>query len=190
MIAALFVRRNSIYKTMPGVDAWDSKRDAMKWPGGTALIAHPPCAQWGQLAHMARVNAAEKFMGKWSIQQVRKFGGVVEHPSKSKLWAAMGCAAPGRRPDKFGGWTLPISQSWFGHNAEKPTFLYIVGVIPFDLPNLPLLLGEARATVGRSGLQNDGTRNRRRKEIPKSQREATPPLLAQWLLQLCQLVRA
>ncbi len=35
-VAALFVRANSIYKTMPGVDAWDAERDARKF-GGACL---------------------------------------------------------------------------------------------------------------------------------------------------------
>jgi hypothetical protein len=32
-VAALFVRADSIYKTLPGVDAWDEARDARQWPG-------------------------------------------------------------------------------------------------------------------------------------------------------------
>jgi hypothetical protein len=33
-VAALFVRADSIYKTLPGVDAWDEARDARQWPAG------------------------------------------------------------------------------------------------------------------------------------------------------------
>lgn len=32
-VAALFVRQDSIYKTMTGVDCWDIDRDARMWPG-------------------------------------------------------------------------------------------------------------------------------------------------------------
>lgn len=48
-VAALFVRADSVYKTMPGVDAWDEARDARGWPGGCAVVAHPPCRLWGKL---------------------------------------------------------------------------------------------------------------------------------------------
>lgn len=41
-VAALFVRADSIYKTMPDVDAWDIERDARRWPGGCPVVAHPP----------------------------------------------------------------------------------------------------------------------------------------------------
>ena len=49
-VAALFVRADSIYKLMPGVDAWDIERDARAWPGGSPVVAHPPCRAWGALA--------------------------------------------------------------------------------------------------------------------------------------------
>ena len=39
MVAALFCHPKSIYKTLPGVDAWDRQRDALKWPGGEPIIA-------------------------------------------------------------------------------------------------------------------------------------------------------
>lgn len=41
-VATLFVRSDSIYKSLPGVDAWDISRDARKWPGGCPVVAHPP----------------------------------------------------------------------------------------------------------------------------------------------------
>lgn len=32
-VAALFVRADSVYKTLPGVDCWDIERDAMLYRG-------------------------------------------------------------------------------------------------------------------------------------------------------------
>ena len=43
MIAILFARKDSVYKAMPGLDVYDFERDALTWPGGAPLIAHPPC---------------------------------------------------------------------------------------------------------------------------------------------------
>jgi hypothetical protein len=39
MIAALFVRSDSIYKSIGNVDAWDMERDARRWPGGGPAVA-------------------------------------------------------------------------------------------------------------------------------------------------------
>ena len=128
-VAALFVRQDSIYKRMPGVDAWDIERDARRWPGGCPVIAHPPCRGWGKLSYFAKPRSGELELGPWAVAQVRRFGGVLEHPKDSKLWAAAGLPRPGQRDD-FGGWTLPITQHWWGHRAEKYTWLYIVGVSP------------------------------------------------------------
>jgi hypothetical protein len=46
-VAVLFARADSIYKTLAGCDVWDEARDALKWPGGAPIIAHPPCRAWG-----------------------------------------------------------------------------------------------------------------------------------------------
>src|SRR5712671_3163773 len=87
-VAALFVRRDSIYKSMAGIDAWDFDRDARKWPGGMPVVAHPPCAQWCALAHFARCDAEQKALGPYAVELVRQHGGVLEHPAHSKLWKA------------------------------------------------------------------------------------------------------
>ena len=42
-VAVLFARADSIYKTLPGCDVYDIKRDARTWPGGCPVVAHPPC---------------------------------------------------------------------------------------------------------------------------------------------------
>lgn len=52
-VAALFVRRDSIYKTMPEVDAWDADRDALQsgdfshWMP-TGLVRPEPPADGGE----------------------------------------------------------------------------------------------------------------------------------------------
>jgi hypothetical protein len=176
MVAALFVRKDSIYKTMSGVDAWDKERDATKWPGGDTIVAHPPCAQWGALAHFATVDPNQKYLAIWAVETVREWGGVLEHPKASRLWDVMGLPPPGYDADKFGGWTLGITQHWWGHEAEKATLLYIVGCAPADIPPIPMVLGEAERTLGKT--------NKRRKELLKSKREHTPPELAAWLVEL------
>lgn len=181
-VAALFVRVDSIYKTLPGVDCWDIERDARKWPGGAPVVAHPPCRAWGQLRHFAKPRPDEKDLAIWAVDAVRKFGGVLEHPKRSQLWPAAGLPEPCSW-DAFGGWTLPVNQNWWGHRAEKATRLYIVGCAPSDIPELPIVLGEASHVVS---LWSGRDRARARKSIGTAEREKTPPDFARWLVELAR----
>jgi hypothetical protein len=120
------------------------------------------------------------------VAQVRRFGGVLEHPHKSLLWPECGLPA-GTAPDAWGGWTLTVDQHWWGHRAQKRTRLYIVGCAPADLPPFPLVLGEASHVVG---LWSGRDRARCRPEISKREREATPEAFANWLVALAGSCRA
>jgi hypothetical protein len=189
-VAVLFARADSIYKTMPECDVYDIERDARTWPGGIPVVAHPPCRAWGRLRKFAKPRPDEKELAIFAVDQVRRFGGVLEHPSGSSLWSAAGLPAPGQH-DSFDGWTLPIFQSWFGHRAEKSTLLYIVGCRPADLPEMPMILGDASHIVTGSGRRKDGGRLQKgdrgwRPEISKHEREHTPAILAAWLVELAK----
>ena len=181
-VSFLFVSENSVYKTLD-VDAWDIKRDARNWPGGNACVAHPPCRAWGQLAHMAKPRPDEKELAVWVIEQVRKYGGVVEHPRLSKLWAHMGLPMPGK-VDEYGGYTLSVNQSWWGHLAEKSTLLYIVGCSQMRLPSLPISFNAIEYTVGSRIKKKSG--RRAKKELTKKQREETPIEFAKWLIEVAK----
>lgn len=188
MVTVLFARSDSVYKSLPGCDVWDAERDARRWPGGSPVVAHPPCRAWGRLRALANPRADEKQLAIFAVSQVRKFGGVLEHPARSTLWPAADLPAPGQW-DEFGGWTLPVFQSSFGHRAEKPTYLYIVGCAPGDVPSFPLALGEASHVIGAPGRRRDGSRLHKgdagwRPEVSKAEREATPEPFARWLVDL------
>ena len=103
-IAILFARHDSHYKTMQECDVWDEARDARGWPGGTALVAHPPCRLWAKLRKFAKSNnpQMERQLAIDAVAHVRRFGGVLEHPAESTLWAHIGLPRPGRAPDDFG----------------------------------------------------------------------------------------
>lgn len=131
-VAALFVRKTSHYKSMVGVDCYDIDRDARTFTGGCPGVYHPPCRAWGKLSHFAKPRQDERELAIWSMGMVRKFGGVLEHPKTSRLWAQSGCIGYGLR-DQFGGVLLPVYQSWWGHKAPKETCLYVVGPVP-ELP--------------------------------------------------------
>lgn len=177
-VAALFVRADSIYKQMPGVDAWDIERDARKWLGGCPVVAHPPCRAWGRLRQFAKPRDDEMSLGPWAVEQVRRFGGVLEHPAESTLWAACGMPRPGRAPDAHGGWTAEIDQCDWGHKAEKRTWLYVVAVHPDCIPAMPpkgtpthVIRGDADAVLP---------------SVTKAEREHTPPELAAWLVEIAR----
>lgn len=181
-VAVLFARQDSVYKTL-NVDVYDKDRDARSFAGGKPVIAHPPCRGWGRLRHFARPEPGELLNGIWAVRQVRLYGGVLEHPAFPLLFADTGCPAPGKGYDRYGGFTFPIDQFFWGHKARKPTWLYIVGISIQDLPNFPIRLGEAEYVCG-------GTRSKRRPEITKAEREHTPIALATWLISLANTINA
>jgi hypothetical protein len=184
-VAVLFARADSVYKTMPDCDVWDIDRDAMNWPGGSPIVAHPPCRAWGRLSHMANPRPGEMDLARWAVSQIRVYGGVLEHPAASRLWADQHLPAPGQR-DIYGGWTLTIAQNWWGHRAEKLTRLYIVGCPANELPDIPFTLGRATHVIASStGRQRRGHPDFR-PEVTRAERERTPPELATWL---CEVAR-
>lgn len=179
-VAALFVRQDSVYKTMPGVDAWDIERDARKWPGGCPVVAHPPCRSWGRLRQFAKPRDDEKALGPWAVEQVREWGGVLEHPAESTLWAHCGMPRPGRFPDNFGGWSLIVDQFHWGHRAEKSTWLYIVGIDPGGLPLIPVRQGSPTHCVRPTKAYP------RLPSITKAEREHSPREFAEWLVEVAR----
>lgn len=175
-VAVLFARSDSIYKTMLSCDVFDKDRNALNFKGDRPVIAHPPCRSWGRLRHFAKPAAGEKELAIWAVEQVRKNGGVLEHPYASKLWDVANLPKPGHGKDEYGGWTLPVSQYWWGHKAEKKTLLYIVGCSPKEVPIIPLKLGYAEYTVTPSKTGKPYLRT--------ADRERTPPDFAHWLVSL------
>lgn len=185
MVTVLFARKDSIYKTIPECDVYDADRDALTWQGGSSVIAHPPCRAWGQMRGLAKPREGERELAIWAVEQVRRWGGVLEHPKGSLLWPELNLPKPGRR-DSFGGYSIWICQHWFGHKAEKQTLLYVVGVEPSALPPIPFVLGTAAHVIA----QNSRARkNRRRPEVSKAEREHTPLLLAKWLVNVANLAK-
>ncbi len=172
-VAVLFARSNSVYKTIPGCDVFDLARDARSYSGTLPVIAHPPCRGWGRLRHLAKPRADELDLAHFAVSQVRRCGGVLEHPWASSLWPAAGLPAPGQR-DCHGGFTFGVMQGDFGHPAPKATWLYIVGIEPASLPVPSFELGEKTGRVELMG---------------KSAREATPPAFAEWLVELASRCR-
>lgn len=180
-VAVLFARRDSPYKQIASCDVYDIDRDARSYPGGLPVIAHPPCRAWGRLAHRSRPMPHEKSLADFALSCVRRNGGVLEHPMASKFWRHARLPLPGWLPDEYGGITIQIDQCDFGHPARKATWLYIVGV-PFHLlPAWPEGQGVPTHCITSS------IRPFPLPEVSRYWREATPPVLAHWLIQVARL---
>lgn len=182
-VAVLFARQDSTYKTLPGVDVYDIDRDARTFQGGMPVVAHPPCRAWGRLRAFANPRPDEMNLARLAVALVREFGGVLEHPAGSTLWAAQMLPLPAGARDQYGGWTFAAPQMWWGHKAEKATWFYIVGVAPADMPPVPLVLGDATHVVQSRKRQDY------RPHITKAEREHTPPELAAWLVEVARRCR-
>ena len=134
---ALFVRDDSAYKNKSNWLCYDKNKNALNYKDNLPVVCHPPCRTWGKLSHMAtRAVAGESDLAIWSINKIRKLGGILEHPNGSKLFGKylpdINCNA-----DTFGGFTILIDQYDFGHVAHKLTKLYFCGLKKEELPKLP-----------------------------------------------------
>lgn len=170
-IAALCVARNSIYKTMPGVDAWDIDRGVINFPGDRPVVCHPPCRAWSAFcAHQAKPPAGEKELAPLCVGLMRSCGGILEHPAHSRLWTYMNLPLPGELP-RNGWWSLAVKQCWWGDVRTKATWLLFSGVDP-AIVSTPFR------------LHNPSSDKARWNKMSKNQRAATPIAFAEWLVDL------
>jgi hypothetical protein len=155
MIAALFVDVGGPYCNLPDVDPWPVDRDARLYKGPYPVVAHPPCERWGRYwfggpsARVRRVKGDDGGCFASALASVRRWGGVLEHPAASSAWKAFGLAIPSREGGwipadggLFSGWTCCVDQGWYGHRAQKATWLYAFNT---DLPEL--IWGKSPRTV-------------------------------------------
>lgn len=185
-VVVLFVQSNSVYKKL-GCDAYDIKRNAMLYNGNQALIAHPPCRLWSRLRACSTAPVEEKLCAIHALNLIRRNGGVLEHPNGSSLWKEMGISKS-TSPDQFGGFTISVNQSWFGHKARKSTLLYIVGCTYAQLPTMPLNFDAITHSV--TTTKRDRKLKVGRKECSKHMRDATPLLFANWLIEVIAVINS
>lgn len=196
MIAALYVATGGCYFGLEGVDPWDEKRDARLYDGPNTVVAHPPCQLWVNFAalnykrwggeHNRPGNDGGCFAS--ALANVRRCGGVLEHPAGSKAWDEFDL----RRPHKgrwVRNWCSPIGvdeewvcevwQSAYGHLARKRTWLFFVGS---GTP--PEMRWERKP-----GTHQVGWFDRKKPALSKKAASATPPEFRDALLDLSRSVR-
>lgn len=143
MIAALYVLARGPYVNMPGVDPWPFRRNALCFPGGMPVVAHPPCGPWSN-SGFRKLTKLSLTQGPWlapaAVCQVRRDGGILEHPERSRLWLESWLGLPYPEPyrqrtiagpeiDAYGGFTVELDQSAWGHKySHKRSWIYCVGV--------------------------------------------------------------
>jgi hypothetical protein len=164
-VAALYIDPRGPYPTMPGVECWDEERDARLYAGPHPVVAHPPCGPWSRLRNFCKHQP--KDCALIAVDQVRRWGGVLEHPQSSTLWLARSLPLPGGFPDEFGGWSVELDQVSWGHRARKTTWLYVAGVGP----------GSVRLRRGGTATHCVNSRNRHTAllELSSAGRRRTPP---------------
>lgn len=202
LVAALFVRADSVYKTLPGVDCYDIERDARTWPGGCPVVAHPPCKRWSSLNNLVLArypHRAEEFahgndggLFEWSLGQVREWGGVLEHPAFSRAWRTFDLPRPAPmvwQRGVCGGWAIEFDQSSFGHQARKRTWVYAYTDAP---PPPPPPSGKVVRVYRKRNPDGSWSRqpiSETNREITHAAAEHTPEPFARWLVDLARRVR-
>jgi hypothetical protein len=190
MIAALFVQPAGAYFGIPGVDLWDEARDARKYVGPHAVVAHPPCGRWCKpLAKVNQTRYGHKIGDdggcfSHALSVLLRFGGVLEHPAHSYAWDHFGLPKPKRGEWLESKWiwglyTTEVSQSAYGHKARKRTWLLYVGK---DAP--PAVdWSDPKGTHLTSWLQRT---KRVAPRITKKEADKTPPAFRDLLLSLAR----
>jgi hypothetical protein len=138
---------------------------------------------------MSNATEDEKELARWAIDQVRAHGGVLEHPAQSRLWRDMGLPLPGMLADGKGGFTLSVKQCQWGHRATKPTWLYVCGCSPEDVPPIPDGPDEGTHNIAQDRRAGVASVNIGKPRLPTWEREATPSAFAKWLVTLARLCK-
>ena len=189
-LVVLFVEPDSIYKRM-GLDCYDEVIDARTYDGDAPVVVHPPCQRWGAMAavNYARWGGEHNRPGndgglfRFALDTVRRCGGVLEHPAKSRAWAAHGLTKPtgiGWQECATGGWVCEVWQSAYGHQANKATWLYYVG-------DTPMTLRWDRPTgTHQVGFHDQRGKARNKPTLSRREANATPPEFAEMLVELAR----
>ena len=192
MIAALFVQKDGIYYEIDGVDPWSEDRDARLYNGPHPVVAHPPCQRYGSFAfvnysrwggeHNRPYNDQGCFAS--AIAAVNCWGGVLEHPAKSRAWWLYNLEKPeaGKWIQSGAGWVCEVWQSAYGHRANKATWLYYRGAWkPFDLR------WDRPRGSHQVGFHDQRGKARNKPTLGKKEASATPVIFRDALIRLAEI---
>jgi hypothetical protein len=174
-VAVLCAQLNSVYHDIEGLEVYDINRDARTFSGGMPVIAHPPCRSWSaHCAHQAKPAPGERELGLWCVDQVKRWGGVLEQPANSRLWDAARLPKPGWTHTRD-LWAMEVWQAWWGYPMRKATWLLFSQICPMTV-RTPLQ------------LHPRGCDRRREQLMSKNERSKTTPEFARWLVMTARQV--
>ena len=190
-VAALFVQKDGCYSSLTHVDPWCQARDARKYRGPYPVVAHPPCQLWGAMASVnyARWGGEHNRPGNdggcfaFALDAVNFFGGVLEHPAKTRAWEKFGLSKPTVNgwAQSGKGWVCEVWQSAYGHRANKATWLYYVGSRPpFELK------WERPVGTHQIGFHDQRGKDRNKPTLGKREANATPIAFRDALIDLAR----
>ena len=188
MIAALYVdvERGPYPAIIGAANCYGIERDATKYRGGGGpVILHPPCAHWSRLRALA--TSPSMHCGPIAVRQLRRLGGVLEHPADSGLFRWMGLPLPGAF-GLDGSWTIEVEQVRWGHQARKRTWLCFKGISPADLPPMPPPREPTHMVD--DGAARMAGRESRLPKMDGTQNHITPEPFARWLVDAVGAFRA
>lgn len=165
MISVLCAKKNSLYKTIPGIDVWDEDRDAYFFTGSNPVITHAPCAQWSVMKGFAHDKPDEKELAFFCLKNVIRNGGIFEHPAGSTFFKEAGIEKN----------IYSVDQVWWGFPARKRTYLFFHKCKPLPFPILNQLPTKVVAPV--RGKKMYGM------HLKKSERSTTVLPFANWMIE-------
>lgn len=207
-IAALFVQPGGPYYGLPGVIPWplhaqtelflehQPQPDARRYNGPHPVVAHPPCHLWGPFAaiNYARYGGEHNKPGNdggafaSALSSVYRFGGVLEHPARSRAWAAFKIPTPPSKTWHNYAPYLYITDVWqsaYGHRAAKRTRLLYCGTKPPP----PLDWSTPKGTH-QIGWTDQRGKDHNRPTLGPREASATPPAFRDLLLNLARASRS
>lgn len=190
LLSALFVQPDGCYVNLPYVDPWPEYRDARKYAGPLPVVAHPPCQLWGAMAnvnfkrwggeHNRPGNDGGCFAS--ALREVAQWGGVLEHPAKSRAFLVYGIPKPqsvGWQRAGLHEWVCEVWQSAYGHRANKATWLYYCG------KNSPHeLIWDRTIGTHQIGYQDQRGKSANKPTLTKREANATPLAFRDELIRL------
>ncbi len=117
----LWVAPTSVYRSLvPPERIWDRLRDARTYAGPGPIIAHPPCGPWTRIrGGFMRPCGQDADDGRIAMELVHRWGGVVEQPATSRLFAVHGQLGATYSFVRQGDWIDGVERL-----SSKPTVLY------------------------------------------------------------------
>lgn len=145
-ISILCAHPNSSYYRIPGLEVFDSKKDAFTFSGRNPVITHAPCQNWSRMRKFSNYNLKEKLLADWCFEIVNTNGGIFEHPAHSSFWKH--CKADKKK-------IISIDQCWFGFPGRKSTWLYFhrCSYLEFPILRLPVVRDITQLHSSKRSLQ-------------------------------------